>query len=189
MIDIFNISIYKKNLNLNNKKLLRYILTLKKQSKGRNKSNPTGWQSFDLNLTQPIFSKLNKEITEYFLQYINQILLKNNFKISNMWANVNGYKDYNLMHYHPNAVVSGVYYLKVPKDSGQLRFHRTDATAFLNLYDFYKTTDTCTSFRIKPAPGMLVVFPASYTHSVEQSTSEEPRVSIAFNFNIIDPNK
>tara|TARA_R110002094_G_C4749537_1_gene198434 strand:+ start:95 stop:328 length:234 start_codon:yes stop_codon:yes gene_type:complete len=71
----------------------------------------------DLNLRDKIFSKLNKKIIENFLQYINKISLKNDFKISNMWANVNRYKDYNLIHSHPNVAVSGVYYLKVPKNS------------------------------------------------------------------------
>ena len=65
MIDIFNISIYKKDLNINNKELLNFILNLKKKSKGRKKSNPTGWQSMDLNLRDKIFSKLNKFFTVY----------------------------------------------------------------------------------------------------------------------------
>jgi uncharacterized protein (TIGR02466 family) len=185
MIDIFNISIYKKNLNLNNKKLLRYILTLKKQSKGRNKSNPTGWQSFDLNLTQPIFSKLNKEITEYFLQYINQILLKNNFKISNMWANVNGYKDYNLMHYHPNAVVSGVYYLKVPENSGNIFFVNPASqlieTSWDECIERY-TTQNSPFVKVNPIEGQLILFPSWLQHGVEPNLNKKQnRVSLSFN--------
>ncbi len=170
-------------------KLDNWIKTTLKECKEKDKgvavSNIGGYQ------TKPF---LNEEITELLggptaraVKDFTDTHFK--FQMLNVWINENYKYSYNNCHFHAASHYSGVYYLKVPKDSGQLRFHRTDATAFLNLYDFYKTTDTCTSFRIKPAPGMLVVFPASYTHSVEQSTSEEPRVSIAFNFNIIDPNK
>ncbi len=39
-----------------------------------------------------------------------------------MWCNMNAYKDFNLAHSHGDAVVSGVYYLKVPKNSGTIFF-------------------------------------------------------------------
>jgi len=189
MIDIFNISIYKKNLNINNQKLLKYILNLKKQSKGRNKSNPTGWQSFDFNLTQPIFSELNKQITEYFLQYIDQISLKNNFKISNMWANVNKYKDYNLIHGHSNAVVSGVYYLKVPKNSGNIFFVNPASqlieTSWDKCIERY-TTQNSPFFKISPIEGELILFPSWLQHGVEPNLNKkQDRISLSFNIRTI----
>ena len=66
----FSVNIYKEQLNIKNKPLINYLLKLKKQdSKGRNISNPTGWQSFDLNVGQNVFLELAKEIDE-----INPIL-------------------------------------------------------------------------------------------------------------------
>jgi len=148
-------------------------------------SNVGGYQ------TKPF---LTKEITE-LLGGPAAIAIKDftdrhfKFEMSNVWINENYKYSYNNCHFHGGCHYSGVYYYKVPKDSGQLEFHRTDATAFLNLYDFYKTPDTSSVFRINPLPGMLVVFPASFSHSVRQNMSEEPRVSVAFNFKIIDPDK
>ena len=81
----FSVNIYKEQLNIKNKPLINYLLKLKKQdSKGRNISNPTGWQSFDLNVGQNVFLELAKEIETNFVKYINSIPLYNKFFISSL---------------------------------------------------------------------------------------------------------
>ena len=57
------------------------------------------------------------------------------------------------------------------------------------LEDFYKSIDSRTTYKVKPEPGLLAIFPGTYLHAVSQSMSDEPRVSIAFNFNILEPLK
>ena len=182
---MFNVSAYTQELNINNKELLKYILNLKKKSKGRNRSNPTGWQSLNLNLTENIFAQLNKEITEHFLRYINQLSLKNDFKIANMWDNVNGYKDYNLIHGHGNAVISGAYYLKVPKNSGRIFFVHPAS-------DLLETTwDRCIEeyniqnnsfFSINVIESNLILFPGWLRHGVEPNLNKkQDRISLSFN--------
>ena len=37
-----------------------------------------------------------------------------------MWANINPPGGYNAPHIHPNSLFSGVYYIKAPKNSGNL---------------------------------------------------------------------
>ncbi len=185
MISIFDISIYAEKLNINNKELLKHILNYKKTSKGRNKSNPTGWQSFNLDLKDNVFIDLNKEITKNFIDYVNQISLRNDFKIQSMWANINGYKDYNLIHSHGNAVVSGVYYLKIPKNSGNIFFVNPAIqlieTTWGNCVDKY-TLQTSSSFRVAPVEGQLILFPGWLQHGVEPNLNKkEDRVSISFN--------
>jgi len=143
-------------------------------------SSVGGYQTHDV---------LNEESATLFGSYAASALKdftdkKFEFKMWNMWINENYKYSYNKLHTHPNCHFSGVYYYKVPKDSGYIEFHRTDATAFLNLIDYYKTHDTFTTYEITPTPGMFIVFPASFSHSVHQSMSEGPRVSVAFNFSI-----
>ena len=70
MIDIFKAGIYEKKLDVNNKKLLNYLLNLKKKSKGRTVSSPTGWQSKDLPLKEKVFSQIVEEIDKNFYEYI-----------------------------------------------------------------------------------------------------------------------
>jgi len=185
MKDIFKISLYEKILNINNQELLNYILNLKKTSKGVCKSNPTGWQSQSLNLTKTIFTELNNKIIENFLKYINQIPLKNDFKITSMWANVNNYKDYNTIHAHGNSVISGVYYLKTPKQCGNIYFRHPFLQVMENVWSDCVKENSCynsTSFSVQPIESKLILFPGWLEHGVEPNLNKkENRVSISFN--------
>jgi len=189
MRDIFKISIYENILNINNQELLNYILKLKKTSKGVHKSNPTGWQSYNLNLTENIFSELNKRISENFLKYINEIPLKNDFQIESMWANVNGYKDYNTVHGHSNSVISGVYYLKVPKKCGNIFFQHPYSQMIEVFWDKCVEKDSdynVTCANAHPSEGKLILFPSWLQHGVEPNLNKkEGRISISFNINTI----
>tara|TARA_R110000751_G_scaffold167146_2_gene273035 strand:+ start:4315 stop:4881 length:567 start_codon:yes stop_codon:yes gene_type:complete len=185
MIDIFKTSIHTQKININNKQLLEYILNLKKKTKGKTVSSPTGWQSFDLNMKETIFSQLNKEIDNNFSKYIKESSLKNEFKIANMWANVNSYKDYNLTHTHGNAVVSGVYYIKVPKNSGNIFFVNPAANlmeiCWKDCIDKY-TEQNSPMFLINSIESYLVLFPSWLEHGVNPNLNKkENRVSLSFN--------
>ena len=87
---------------------------------------------------------------------------------SHWWLNVNYPQCYNNPHLHgepgnPKKEFSGVYYVKVPEESGDLVFPMTE------------------SF-ISPAPGDLVTFSADVLHGVEPNFSDDIRISLAFNF-------
>ena len=188
MNNIFNVNIYKEKLNIKNKPLIDYILKLKKQSKGRKISNPTGWQSLDFDLNQPIFAALNKTIQQHFLTYIKSIPLTTNFQILSMWANVNGYKDYNLIHTHGGSVISGVYYLKNPKNSGDLFFVNPACEVIEYLWGCCikeYTQQNSPHWNILVEEGDLVLFPSWLRHGVKPNLNKkENRISIAFNISI-----
>jgi|TARA_E500000318_G_scaffold1780_1_gene2478 uncharacterized protein (TIGR02466 family) len=157
----------------------------KKKDEGVNFSNVGGYQT-------P--SVVDKKITEILGKYIAEAMkdfTSTNFKYQLMylWINENYKYSHNTLHFHGKSQFSGVYYYKVPKNSGDLVFQRNDATAFMCLEDFYKSIDSRTTYKVKPEPGLLAIFPGTYLHAVSQSMSDEPRVSIAFNFNILEPLK
>ena len=186
MIDIFKTSIYDKKLDINNQELLKYILNLKKKSRGRNLSSPTGWQSMDLPIKEKIFSKIVEEITKNFNTYMDNISLDYpKFQIGNMWANINGYKDYNLAHTHGDSVVSGVYYIKVPSNSGDIFFVNPFSDPIsVNWKDCVKifTEHNSSNFRIRSIEHYLILFPSFLQHGVESNLNKkESRVSISFN--------
>ena len=189
MINIFNVDIYKKQLDIDNKKLIKYILDLKKQSQGRKVSSPTGWQSMDLPMKENIFSKLIKEISKNFYKYIDNLSLESEFKIVNMWANVNGYKDYNVIHGHGNVVVSGVYYLKIPKDSGNIFFINPASEAIQITWqkcikDF--TEKNSPFFNINAIESGLILFPGWIKHGVQPNLNKkQDRISLSFNISAI----
>jgi uncharacterized protein (TIGR02466 family) len=101
--------------------------------------------------------------------------------IVNFWCNINKNKDFNLPHFHANVIFSGVYYAQVPEGSGALVFQRPDKQQYFFVpkqyseYTFEKRTVT-------PKDGSAVFFPAYLDHYVEPNTTNEERISVAFNF-------
>ena len=43
-------------------------------------------------------------------------------KITAMWSIINKKGSFNIQHNHPNAYLSAAYYVKVPKNSGNIKF-------------------------------------------------------------------
>ncbi len=72
-------------------------------------------------------------------------------------------------HDEDDELLSGVYYIDVPENSGDLVLEQDCAT-------------TC----IRPRAGMLVLFPPDVLHHVTQNLSREPRLSAGINFGIRD---
>ena len=125
VLNLFPTDIYVEvNSEIDNKKISKIILEKEKIEPSREMTNQGGWQSNDDLHKDKRFS----EILESISKYIQQICQQNNYKegvklmMSNMWVNVNRYKDYNIAHIHEGSDWSFVYYVKVPKDSGNILF-------------------------------------------------------------------
>ena len=184
--NMFQINVCKQKLNINNKDIIKHVLNLKKKTKGRKISNATGWQSFDLDINKKPLLELNKEIIKNSVDYMKSISLKNtSLKISNMWSNVNGYKDYNLIHSHHSSIISGVYYLKVPKDCGKIFFVNPAADgiqySWENCIEEY-TQQNSEYWFMDIEENNLMFFPSWLKHGVESNLNkQEDRISISFN--------
>ena len=102
-----------------------------------------------------------------------------------MWANINPFGGYNKPHVHPNALFSGVYYVKTPPNCGRLIGQ-----------DPRPGIQTCMPTRkkgqppkhlwrdvhLQPQENRAIIFPAWLWHSVEPNQSNENRISVSFNF-------
>jgi uncharacterized protein (TIGR02466 family) len=110
------------------------------------------------------------------------------------WYNVNYKHSSNREHTHPNSFLSGVYYIKVPQDSGNITFLRAnsehDKMEFIhqlisekNLHIDNNRINTQHWF--SPKEGMLILFPGHLTHYVRQNLTndtDDRRISLSFNF-------
>jgi len=83
------------------------------------------------------------------------------------WFNAMGPGERTLPHTHDDAdeLLSGVYYIDVPTESGELVIHDRHARA-----------------TVTPRPGMLVLFPPDLLHEVSENRSGGPRLSVGMNF-------
>ena len=154
---------------------------------GKHKSNRGGWQS------QDHYSRFDNILSRTLLKGLNlwsesDIFEKGaQMEVTAMWINMNGKKDYNMKHNHPNADLSGVFWVQGagPK-KGSLVFD--DANNFSRFQESVCYTENFKNeymlwdqFVFEPKVGQCVIFPASLDHNVEFNETDEERISVSFN--------
>ena len=195
ILEPFKVPIYTKELILDNKALASYCLNNRKSNKGRVLSNDGGWQSKNL-YTYLSGEKYPKQIFELCTdiltvakEFARSIKITDKLELDNIWANINGYKDYNLPHKHPNCLLSGVYYVKVPKNSGEINFVNPASSTMQ--YDWNKYTikeynnHNSANYTFRAKVGTLYMFPGWLNHFVKQNLNKtEERISFSFNVKV-----
>lgn len=170
--------------------LKKDILEEKKIDEGITRSNVSGWHSNNILDNQKFFN-LTEKITSIASEEFVQVLDKNRIlKLNNCWFNVNSKGAYNQSHVHPMSVLSGVLFVDAEKSS-PIIFQNT------NYYSqFY--LDSCLDEKFKinfgilldasyfPVNGTMLIFPSYLHHSVGQNIQDKDRISISFNFNILE---
>ena len=175
-----------------NVELTKYIYELnKKDNIGVNKSNINGWHSrgFDFNEKENIPNKFYSHINGYIEDVFGKLgweYDKTKVKCTSMWAIINKKGNFNIEHTHPNNYLSAAYYVKAPDNCGN--FKATNPN-ILSRHIRAKTKQAnelnSNSASIKINEGDLLIFPAYLPHSVEENKSNEDRVIVSFNIDIL----
>ena len=90
------------------------------------------------------------------------------------------------LHVHPNANVSGVYYVTAPPqaleqgDAGKISFYDPRPRATMAQLPFQATRH-----RVAPVPGDMYLFPSWLEHAVSAFQGEGERLCIAFNGKLV----
>ena len=156
--------------------------------KGINKSNNKGWHSKDFNLQQTEPKNFINIITpsvEKVMIDMNWEKEKQTIKISNMWAIINTGGSTNSRHHHGNSTISGAYYVRAPKDCGDIVFYDPRPAPVF----YYPTAVSSNMLNaqingITPKEGALILFPSYLDHSVNENLSNEERIVVSFNITI-----
>ena len=175
-----------------NVELTKYIYELnKKDNIGVNKSNINGWhsRSFDFNEKENVPNKFYSHINSYIEDVFSKLgweYDKTKIKCTSMWAIINKKGNFNIEHTHPNNYLSAAYYVKAPENCGN--FKATNPN-ILSRHIRAKTKQAnelnSNSASIKINEGDLLIFPAYLPHSVEENKSNEDRVIVSFNIDIL----
>ena len=171
--------------------LLKHIKNWKKKfPKGEMKTNSGyGWHSpTDMNKKEE-YKPLTKELFAMAQDCNKDFGISGKLGLGNMWANVNPTYSYNKTHTHPNSLWSGVYYIKVPKNSGKLFLE--DPRPGCNIH-MPRRVDHLPEqlWRVcayEPKEGLMIFFPSWLPHGVDINMNTEKgeknwRVSVSFNF-------
>ena len=159
-----------------------------KDQEGISKSNIKGWHSKDFNMQE----NEPKNFIKFILPAIEQVITdmnwekqKQSININNMWAIINTGGSANLRHQHGNSTISGAYYVRAPKNSGDIVFYDPRPAP---IYTYPKALNpnllNAQVNGINPKEGALVLFPSYLDHSVNENLSNEERIVISFNITI-----
>ena len=92
------------------------------------------------------------------------------FPTNEFWFNIAYPGDETGWHDHKeNAILSGVYYIKIPRLSGDIKFRRN-----IN-------NNSWKEWKIKSKAGKMILFHSGLEHCVEKNNSSNKRISLAFN--------
>ncbi|RYD69223.1 MAG: hypothetical protein EOP84_28875 [Verrucomicrobiaceae bacterium] len=173
-----------------------YLLSLRPQSAGEEKSNRGGWHSSG-NLFDPteyrVFPKLQEAVTKALFRYIGETC---NYRGAIQlaltgWTVINGPGNYNAPHNHAANLLSGALYISLPSGmrGGEIVF--LDPRLNLNAHDTpamrelgIKPPWVATQLNVAPAAGDILVFPSWLGHYVEPFQSDDPaavRIVVSFN--------
>ena len=107
-------------------------------------------------------------------------------KIKSIWAIINEKGASNERHHHGNSALSAAYYVRAPKDCGDIVFYDPrPAPVFSHPIAKKPNILNATVNSITPDEGLLVLFPSYLDHSVKPNLSSNQRIVISFNVNLI----
>ena len=172
-----------------NEQMYKFIkITQSKDQQGISKSNIKGWHSKDFNMQEiepKNFIKFILPAIEQVITDMNWEKQKQSININNMWAIINTGGSANLRHQHGNSTISGAYYVRAPKNSGDIVFYDPRPAP---VYTYPKALNpnllNAQVNGISPKEGALVLFPSYLDHSVNENLSNEERIVISFNITI-----
>ena len=168
-----------------NQYLEQRILKWSQANKGIKKTNAGGWHSTtDMNRKEE-YNVLTKELFNMQEEIFKKEFLTQKPALGNMWANINYPGNANRPHLHPNALFSGVYWVKAPEKSGSLMLYEPRPgvqCTMPNRKEGKLPPELWREIHYQPKAGTVVMFPAWLWHEVKSNESNGTRISVSFNF-------
>lgn len=172
--------------------LIDWIYKFKEKDSGISKiSNKGGWQSAS---KEVFLDEGFDQFADYLIPSITDLLksyqIKKQIQVTAMWLNVNGPNSYNVSHRHPGSDLAGVLWIKQTPESGRFVFDNLDARdemLTLNInHQYLREKNMIPEIVPEYKDGTMIIFPSMLTHRVEINETNEDRISISFNLNIIN---
>ena len=175
-----------------NQELKKYIYNAYNEDpNGLSRSNQGGWHSkpFDLKDKNSapfiFFQSIQKYVADVFKEY-GWLYVPGKVNLTEMWAIINKKNNFNIEHTHPNNYLSAAYYVKAPENCGSFIVTNPNSVSRERITASERKTEFNQNIaQIKPNEGDLLLFPAYLPHSVGMNLSDEDRIVISFNVDIL----
>ena len=168
-----------------NQKYKNFLMELSKRIEGERRSNRNGWQSDTLLWKENVFKPLLDEALNATRMIAKSLSNKEppQMVVRAMWGNINPKGGFNFTHVHPSGWLSGVYYIQLPEENNEIVFQDPRPARMMDFQRSSLITDEY--FSHHPKVGELLLFPSWLPHFVSPNTSDQNRISISFNVELI----
>ncbi len=126
-----------------------------------------------------VFESLKTALDREVRAYAKKLGLKfdtGTLELSSLWVNVMPKDCYHAFHAHPLSVISGTYYVSVPKGASPLRIEDPRAPLFM------ASPARPIQHDLNPRVGDVILFESWLKHEVPPHSEDEARVSVSFNY-------
>jgi uncharacterized protein (TIGR02466 family) len=132
----------------------------------------------DLAKRDPAFAELAKVLNRHAAAFAKESRfdLARKPRLDSLWVNLLKGGGQHSGHIHPHSIISGTFYVEVPKGSGAIRFEDPRLPLMMAAP---RRPDTFVT--IEPRPGLLLMWESWLRHEVLAGAKAE-RLSISFNF-------
>ncbi len=148
----------------------------------------------DLPWRFPEFARLEKILNRHALAFAKSLHwdMRGNLPlVDSLWVNVLPEGGSHTSHIHPNAVISGTYYVCVPEGAGPIVYE--DPRLGFMMAAPPRKDNAPRPFQahvpIHPHPGTLVLWESWLRHEVPLNKAEGNRITVSFNFCLGQPGK
>jgi hypothetical protein len=176
-------------------KIIDYAESLYNKNPNSSKNNigPNGpgssnaWRSESMFFADGSFDFFLNEFKEQIAITVQQIGLINiPLYFSGAWITINAPNSYLLTHVHSDCLLSGVMWVDIPENSGNLVFTNTNSWHSPEIFDSVDDSirnnyNHCSKYFFPPIEGKMIIFPAYLPHYVTENNSSKNRISITFN--------
>jgi uncharacterized protein (TIGR02466 family) len=164
---------------------LKTVYEFKRNNESVFKSNVGGgYQSPFHLMQQEELSPLYDYILEQSVSICGQLdITQCDIGISGSWVNFNTTRSAsNILHNH-EGILSGIFYLKVPNNSGHLVIQNPGMNTLWEGFKFVRNRNEMTGelVNVTPEEGKIVIWQSHIMHGVFPNDHDEERISIAFN--------
>lgn len=141
----------------------------------------------DLPTRAPAFADLETRLLDLANHAANDLgwdLEGRKISLDAIWINILGEGGHHSGHIHPGSILSGTIYLAVPEGAGDIRFEDPRLARMMAappLLDEVEENQRRFVY-VAPKPGDILIWESWLRHEVMPGKSEEPRISISFNF-------
>lgn len=139
----------------------------------------------DLHQRYPHFEELEREIDRHVKRFARRMewnLQGGRLRMSTCWVNIMPTHTAHSLHLHPLSVISGTYYVSVPRGASSIKFEDPRMSKFMAAPPKKEGAKQQPFLTLEPQAGTVGLWESWLRHEVPPNRSQGDRISISFNY-------